>query len=162
MVADRAVEMEDLQGNKIRGTGLNVMKLVEDTVYSFDQMIDNLKNFLKVISMDKEAKSDLEKIIQDFSMKLTLYKKYEKVLSSLKFKNQAFTKEKYQYGKLFKEYGWVTYITSEKKIVGDSPEIPRRMYLMASVFQFLLINSSSDYRSAVINLDECKFHPVGE
>lgn len=83
LIADRAIEMEDLQGNKIRGTGLNVMKLLEDTVYSFDQMINNLKNFLKIVSVDKEVKSDLEKIISDFSMKLTLFKKYEKVLISL-------------------------------------------------------------------------------
>ena len=56
LIADRAIEMEDLMGNKIRGTGLNVMKLVEDTDYTFDQLIDNLKNFLKIVNIDKEAK----------------------------------------------------------------------------------------------------------
>jgi len=36
LVADRVVVMEDLKGNKIRGTGINLMKLVEEQNYSLD------------------------------------------------------------------------------------------------------------------------------
>lgn len=157
LIADRSVEMEDMSGNKIRGTGLNVMKVIPDTVYSFGHLIDNLKVFLKVVNLDKEVKMNLEMLISDFSMKLTLFNKYEKVLNSLKFGKIGLGEEKCNYAKFFKEYGWIIYIICEKIMIGDSPEIPKRMYLMASVFQFLVINSADQYRSNVIDLGDCKF-----
>lgn len=56
LVADRAVVMEDLRGNKIRGTGINLMKLVEEQPYSLDQLVENLKFYLRVVKIDKEAR----------------------------------------------------------------------------------------------------------
>jgi hypothetical protein len=47
-------------------------------------------------------------------MKLTLYQKYEKVFNCLNFDYGAVGSDMHVYWKLFKEYGWIIYITTEK------------------------------------------------
>ena len=148
LVASKGQEVETVTGEKVRGIGLSPTQVLKEAKLELGDFFLLLKDFLNTVTILQEVKLEIKKLIDRFSFSLKCFEKYENTLGKLRFRIEGLTEERARnYKKLFKEFGWLVFIIAKKEILNNCSEIHEHIFLMTSLFHFLIVHSPKVMKS---------------
>ena len=155
LIAGRSQVLETVGGEKIRGVGINVMQLLKDTRFPFDEFISILKNFVRFVDIEKDVRNDIDNLTRNFFFLHKFFTKYNENFTKMNFSlvGDINMEDQNQYFKYLKEYGWLIFIIMKHEILGEEKytEIHSSAYLQSYVFYFLVKNGPSNLRSRFLS-----------